>query len=162
GAAANTFTASTRLSNGTLVFNKPAGVNAIGWNLDVGIVVPATVLLLADNQIPNAATVSILPGGVLDLNGHNETIEPLDMTGGRITTGTGLLTLNGAVTATSGTDASSTAIAATIVGNLSLGRATRTFTVDDGAADIDLNVAAVVSADAAGVGLAKEGFGKMV
>lgn len=161
GTAANTFAGATRISAGTLAFNKPAGVNAIGGNLDVGLVIPATVRLLADNQIPNAATVTILPGGILDLNGHNETIGPLDMIGGRITTGTGLLTLNGAVTADSGTDASQAAIPATIEGNLSLGGTTRTFTVDDGPALVDLNVTAVVSA-VAGAGLTKTGPGKMV
>src|SRR5207244_8120654 len=99
GTAANTFIGAARLVSGTLVFNKPAGVNAIGGNLDVGIVVPATARLLADNQIPDSAVLEFLPGGVFELNGHNETVGSLDMTGGRITTGTGLLTLNGAVTA---------------------------------------------------------------
>ncbi|MFL5240613.1 MAG: autotransporter-associated beta strand repeat-containing protein [Gemmataceae bacterium] len=167
GTLANTFAGAARLANGTLVFNKSAGVNvivnAIGGNLDIGIVVPATLRLLADNQIPDTATVNTLPGGIFDLNGHNETIGPLNMTGGRITTGTGLLTLNSTVTATSASNggAATATVTATIEGNLSLVRATPTFTVNDGPENIDLNVAAVVSGDA-GVGLTKAGAGKMV
>jgi hypothetical protein len=84
-----------------------------------------------------------------------EPLPPLaHTTGGRIGTGTGPLTLNGAVTATTAADGG----AATIEGNPSLGRATWTFTVKDGAAVIDLNVGAAVSG-ATGVGLTKNRTG---
>lgn len=152
GSGPNTY-GTTFVNQGTLELFKSAGVNAIGGNLVVTSVL-ADVLLLANNQIPDAAAVTINNSGTLNLNAFNETIASLTMTGGLVTTSTGTLTLNGNVT----TNANSTA--ATINGNLSLGSATPTFTIADGAADHDLLVNAVI-AGPAGSGIIKNGPGRM-
>ena len=152
GAGPNTY-GTTFVNQGTLELFKSAGVNAIGGNLVVTSVL-ADVLLLANNQIPDGAAVTINNSGTLNLNAFNETIASLTMTGGLVTTSTGTLTLNGNVT----TNANSNA--ATINGNLSLGSATRTFTIADGTADNDLHVNAVI-AGPAGSGIIKNGPGRM-
>jgi autotransporter-associated beta strand protein len=92
-------------------------------------------------------TVSLGAGG---------TTGAFTMLGGRITTGTGPLNLTGNVTATSISDDN----VATIEGSLSLGVFTRTFTVNDGPAATDLNLAALVSG-ASGAALIKAGAGRM-
>jgi autotransporter-associated beta strand protein len=112
------------------------------------------VRLTASNQIANAAAVTVLGSGLLDLNGFNEQIGSLTMTGGNVQTGVGSLT-PGNVT----TNASSGA--ATITGNLSLGVTSRTFTVANGTAANDLVLNATISSPTS-VNLTKEGAGTMV
>ena len=98
GSAANTFTGLTAVSAGTLILGKTAGVNAIGGNLSIGDGSGTdTVQLANDNQIPDAASVTLSSGGVLDLNGHSETIDGLTSNSagvGTVTSGaTGAVTL---------------------------------------------------------------------
>ena len=74
------------------------------------------------DQITQSANV-VINNGVMDLNGHNDTIGALTMHGSSsVTTGAGAgkLTLNGDVVADT---------AASIIGNLDLGTATRTFKI---------------------------------
>jgi autotransporter-associated beta strand protein len=91
GAAANTYTGTTRVQGGTLVLNKTAGVNAVPANLDV--LVGGTARLMAANQIVDTSAVTVNIGGTLDLNGNSETIASLNGTGGSITLGGGTLTV---------------------------------------------------------------------
>lgn len=158
GTTANTYAGATAVAEGVLQLNKTAGTNALAGNLIVGDGTGNAgsdiVRLLAADQIADAAAVQVGTSGLLDLNGQSETVGPLTLTGGSITTGAGTLTLTGNVTT------NAAANAATISGNLALGGATRTFTLADGAAAEDLVLAAGVSG-AAGAGLTKEGPGTL-
>jgi len=92
GAAANTYTGTTRVNLGTLELNKTPGVNAIPANLDVF----GTVRLLAANQIADASAVTVNgASATLDLNGNSERIASLGGAGGKVTLGGGVLTVGG-------------------------------------------------------------------
>ena len=149
GTTASTQTGLTTLTVGTLELNK-TGANAIGaGGLKVASnAVAATVRNLASNQIADTATVTLINSGtagavVWDLNGFNEAIGSLEMTGvsttnTKVLTGVGVLTVNGNITlnnnrgATGNTgnvvEISGTGAANT--GTLDLGGATRTITVE--------------------------------
>src|SRR4029079_3340219 len=92
-----------------------------------------------DNQIADTATVTVSAGGTFDLFGHNDSIGPLTLAGGSVSTGAGTLVLQGDVTTNAAT------APATISGNLDLGGTTRAFTVANGTADPDLEISAVMS-----------------
>ncbi len=144
GTAANTYAGATTV-NGTLRLNKQtAGTTAVPGALAINglnAVFPGLVTLLNDNQIANGGAISINAFGTLALNNRFETIGTLTMFGGDITTGTGKLTLNGNLTATS----ASTTGPAEISGNLSLGGVNRTFTINDGTNSVDMLISAVIS-----------------
>jgi len=156
GSSPNTFSGATTVNDGRLELSKTAGVNALAGSVNVGDASgsanSAELRLINANQMPTTTAVSIKSDGLFALNGNNQTIGTLAMTGGNITTGAGTLTLGGNVT---GNADSSTA---TIAGNLALG-ATRTFTVANGAASLDMDVTAVISGS--GFGLNKDGAGTL-
>lgn len=156
----NNYTGTTTVNNGTLVLDTLNATvdETIRGNLVIGdgagAADSATVRYgtgLAHNKIANTSQVTINSDGVLDLNSKDDTIGSAVLSGGHIATGTGVLTLNGNVT----TNAS--AQSATIDGVLSLGNATRTFTVADGAAASDLTV----NSDINFGGIVKSGAGTM-
>src|SRR4029078_7012897 len=124
-----------------------AGVNAIAGALVVGDNSGTdTVKLLAANQILDTQAVTVNTGATLSLNNNDETIAAataLTLSSGTVSTGTGTLTLGGNVTS-SGTSS--------VSDKLSLGAATRTFTVSN-----TLSVPAVISST--GGGLTKAGAG---
>jgi filamentous hemagglutinin family protein len=129
-----------------------------------------SVLFGATNALGAATntniTVNNTAGGtaLFDLNGYNQTIGTLTLggTGGtstsvnNVATGAGTLTLGGNMTY----NATGNPLGSTISGNLALGAATRTFTINDstGSAD-ELNVTAIISGAS---GLTKAGTGTMV
>jgi autotransporter-associated beta strand protein len=155
GTSGNVFPGTVRIKQGLLVLNKSSG-NAIAGALVVGDGAGTdAVRLQRANQIADTSPVTINSSGVLNLNGFSDTIGPLTMTGGRVTTGAGLLRLNGNVTATSASAGNS----ARLEGNLQL-NAERTFTVNDGPAESDLLVSAVVSSFG-NSDLIKNGVGRM-
>jgi len=133
-----------------------------------GTSVLAGILRLGANGVlPDTSVVTVsgdAPGVIakLELDGKSDTIGGLSLggasptSGAAVTTGTGTLTLGGDVNYNS----TCYPLGATISGKLELG-ATRTFTVGDSltAAD-DLAVSADISG--AGLGLIKEGDGKLV
>ncbi|MDY3556234.1 Ig-like domain repeat protein [Gemmata sp. JC717] len=137
GSAANTYSTATYVERGTLSLGKrpPAGavapLNAVGGQVFVGTAPgtgnnSAVLRLLAPNQIPElvsgiSITLSIAETGLFDLNGFAETVGPLILNGGEVTTGAGVLTL------TTDVDARLSTEVASITGNVSLGGATRTF-----------------------------------
>src|SRR6185436_8074730 len=89
GPTANTYGGPTIVYAGTLVLNKPAGVNAILGNISIQ---PGAVLRLgARDQMANTAAVGITGTGLFDLNGFDETIGALSLSGATIETGTGTL-----------------------------------------------------------------------
>ena len=81
GSSANTNTGTTVVSEGTLLLNKgtgAGGVDAIAGQLtvsnDAGGPQADVVRLLQDNQINDGVLVVVTDSGLLDLNGHNETV----------------------------------------------------------------------------------------
>jgi autotransporter-associated beta strand protein len=152
----NTYPGTTRVNAGTLVLNRLAGRLAVPGALVVGDGSGTdTVRLAQDHQLGDTARVTVSASGLLDLNDRNDTIGPLTMTGGRVRTGTGTLTLNGDVAATSDTAEN----AATIEGRLALGNvAARRVAVRRGTASSDLVIDAVIPL-AGTAGLTKTGDG---
>ena len=79
GAAANTYTGLTRINAGPVELNKPAGVTAVGGDLQV---FGGSVKLLADQQIANAGAVSVAnAGSSIDFAGHSQTMAAFSVTG---------------------------------------------------------------------------------
>ena len=153
GAADNTFTGTTTVNAGTVLLAKTGGKKAIKEAIVIGDGVGADIVRYSGaDQIDNGL-ITVNSSGLLDLNNFNDTVGALQLNGGAITTGTGILTLGGNVT----TGASSTT--ATISGNLSLGTGDRIFTVADGSAADDLAISAVISGDQR---LTKQGTGTLV
>jgi fibronectin-binding autotransporter adhesin len=134
GPNANTYSGGTWVQGGAMVLGKTSFITAVPGPLYIGVPNPAAVSnyisptnilrLASSHQIADATVIQIDVSGMLDLNGYNELIGGLSMTGGVVQTGTGLLTLNGNVLATSIWNNNPT-----INGLMSLGGATRTFTI---------------------------------
>jgi autotransporter-associated beta strand protein len=160
GTAANTYTGSTAVRDGTLALNKSAGNNAAAGALIIGDGVGTDrVLLLSSNQISDSAAITINTSGVLALNGHDETIGPLTMSGAALVdSGGGTLTLNGDVTrpVEPGTPFS------TIAGRLSLGGTNRAFIINTNFGLTAMEISAVISDGSATAGLTKSGAGPLV
>jgi fibronectin-binding autotransporter adhesin len=116
------------------------------------------VRMVASNQIPSSSDVNIGWSGLLDLDGFTDTIGTLNMNGGNITTGTGLLTLAGNVTTPIGST-----YTALVTGNISLGSGSApiTFTIGSGSANNQLHLEANLSGGS-GVEFIKAGAGQMV
>lgn len=92
GSAANVFTGTTVVSNGTIYLNKPAGTNAIPSDLTIhsgGAVVYTT----AADQISDSSTVTIQTGGTLNLNNRSDVVDALVLDGGVVTNNSGSPTL---------------------------------------------------------------------
>jgi len=187
GNAASTFTGDVLVQRGLLELNKSSGINGLGsGRLTIGFnsanTQPSTVRLLADNQIANAAAVSLRSIGTdslatLDVNGFSDSIGALTLgasTGSgvlvRIGTG-GVLTVGGDITLNSdrslndgGTNARNVVITGTGTigsgaaggGTLNLGgvnRVIRVQTVSTAGGNND----AVIEAIVANGGIVKEG-----
>ena len=147
GSGANTFTGETSVKAGTLLLNKGGGVLALGGNLSVGNNffpgAPNTVIVRTQAlaQTGAATDLSIFEDGLFDISAFGTAVRTLTMKGGEARLGDRLLTLNGDVTINA--SAAGSKMTSTDFNNdLSLGNATRTFTVADGAALYDLDVQA--------------------
>src|SRR5262249_47245261 len=107
GSASNAYTGLTTVSGGTLQLAKTGGALPVIGDLTVGNGTSApgseVAQLVLPNQVAPTKTVTVLGDGVFDLNGQQQTVGTLSMTGGAITLGgpAGALFPNGAVTATS-------------------------------------------------------------
>jgi autotransporter-associated beta strand protein len=155
GNQSNSFTGTLTVSAGFLFLDKSSGIavpgalvignNGVNFNF-------ALVQLVRSNQISDSSAVTINSSAQLDLQSHDDAIRTLTLIGGRVSTGTGILQLNGDVIASSDLLGTS----AVIEGNLGLGGNTRTFTVFSGSAAVDLLITAKISAQA-GIGLIKAG-----
>lgn len=159
GTQGNTYLGQTTVEGGQLRLNKSAGVLAVPGDLHVGAGTVANedvVRLLTANQLPDSRKVVIGPSGWLDLNSRHETVGGLELTGGRVSTGTGTLTLAGNLTSFASDRA------AVVQGKVSLGGGHRTFTTALGTASgADLRVEAAVSGTGLYSGLRKEGPGRL-
>jgi autotransporter-associated beta strand protein len=156
GAAANTYTGLTTVNAGTLLLNKSLANGAVLGNLTIGDGIGSDVVRwMAAEQLWHGEgnMVSINSSGLMDLNGFSETIRDLNLTEGKVTTGTGTLTVMGTITSNASAVSSSF-----ISERLSLGSGMRTFNVADGLVNNDL----VVSASIASGGLAKSGGGTLL
>ncbi|QEH39055.1 Autotransporter-associated beta strand repeat protein [Aquisphaera giovannonii] len=160
GPASNTYTGGTTVDSGLLDLGKAAGKVAVPGPLTIATgSTPGVVRLLGDNQISPSAAVAI-NGGVLNLNGRQQTVGPLSMRDGSIT-GAGTLKLNDGIVATSTSATTHSSIASTI----DLAGKTLTVTANAGpastlahAADLVIS-GAIVGLDGAGV--TKEGEGTL-
>ncbi len=135
--------------------NKAAG-GAVTSALIVGssgAAAPNWLTCLSDGQIGRGATVTVFPNGLLDLQGHTNTIHGLVLNGGAVFSGfhlsTGLLELNGDVM-----QPSTNVSGAAVHGNVSLGSATRVFDVETNHLGVYANLSGGV-----GAGLTKTGSG---
>ncbi len=146
----NFYTGTTTVNDGTLVLDTSNSFTdeTIRGNLVIGdgtgAADSATVIYgtgLANNKIANTSAVTINSDGVLNLNSKDDTIDSFTLSGGHITTGTGVLTLAGNITTT----ANAAARTAVIDGVLDLGSSTRTFTVANDTPTSDLTVNAVLN-----------------
>jgi autotransporter-associated beta strand protein len=150
----DTYTLTTTVRNGLLSLDQIATKTSIPADLTIGdntgSASTAVVRAHQAEHIANSANVTINADGLLDLNGNAETINALDVTGGRVETGAGILNLAGNITSGASTNV------ATIVGRLSLSNFPHV-TVADGAAVPDLNITAAIS----GTGFIKDGPGTL-
>jgi autotransporter-associated beta strand protein len=150
-----------KLGSGTLVLsasNTFTGATVVGY---AGGPNSGVLQLASTGHV--SPTVTIF-GGTFDTAGQNRTITTLTLGGGAAGSAAGLQTGSG--TASLGADvvfdSTNNPNGATIAGNLSLGGATRTFTVNDStAAAADLTISAVINQGAAAAGLTKSGSGTL-
>src|SRR5262249_3922059 len=84
----------TKTGTGTLAYDSPAGNTYTGLTT----VSAGTLHLNTSNHIADTASVSVNVGAAFALNGHDESIANLTLTGGTVNTGIGTLTLSGNVT----------------------------------------------------------------
>ena len=163
GALTGTTGGLTKTGAGTLVLTSTANAYSGATTVNAG-----TLLFSTSNVIPDASAVTVSGNAanvraILDVNGRAETVGALTLGGSTATstatvaTGTGTLTLGGDVTYSN----AGSPLGGTILGNLALGAASRTFTVNDSAtAASDLVILAAISG--AGVGLTKSGAGTLL
>jgi len=160
----NTFTGTVTINGGMLAMNKRETISivplvqvsriAVPGNLAVGNGAnAATVRLNFDDQIANTSTVTVAESSTLEFNGNHDAFNNLVLRGGAVTMGVGTLILNGDIAS----QASDTA--STISGQIMLNSAS-TFTVADGPANNDLEIAARIGSSG-GWGFTKSGPGTL-
>jgi fibronectin-binding autotransporter adhesin len=149
-----------QIDGGTVILNHTAGANTWTGPIVVGnntsAIGSSTLQLAQSDQLADSLTVTVNNSGVFDLNGNNETINAINMTGGSVKTGSGILGIaNGAG---SGITTSASGNVATVTGNVQLQAATTTFTVARGTAATDLAINGPISSTSTG-NLVKAGNG---
>ncbi len=162
----NNYTGLTTVNQGALVLDTSSAFTdqTIRGNLVIGTgsgAIPANSAVVRygppsnnANKIANTSAITINSDGELDLNGNDDTVGAITLSGGHIATGTGILTLNADV-ATTTNAANRTAV---VDGILYLGSATRTFNVASGGLTSDLTINARIDNG----GIVKTGAGTMV
>ncbi|MBK8002050.1 MAG: autotransporter-associated beta strand repeat-containing protein [Verrucomicrobia bacterium] len=160
GLGANTYSGLTVVSGGVLRLNRynlGAGggglvftsATAIAGDLAIGDFVSTLigdiVVLDRDNQIANSSTVSVYPTGSLELSDENETVGELRLRGGTVTTGSGLLAVDGGIYASLPINVSKDSV---IAGRLSLGSRGDGPQLFDIAQGVQLNITAQISGPA--------------
>lgn len=107
----------------------------------------ATLKLLTNEQIRNDLFVDVRESGTFDLNGFNESVAGLRLTGGAVQSGAGTLTIAnaGGDEIRSFASTQTATISGKLASNLSQGV---TITTADGAPAVDLNISAAISGSA--------------
>lgn len=146
---ASLYTGTTRVEAGRLDLGAGlfAGTVAIPGDLIVGASgggAAAEVRYLSTDQIADGANITVNDSGILQTAGFTDTLGALTLNGGRLYTDGAVVTLSQDVQSTG---------SSIIDGAISLGSATRNFTVTD-----SLTVSAIVSG-AQGAGIVKKGTG---
>jgi len=165
GINANTYSGPTTVSQGTLELSKylltqpgdfRSGRVAVPGQLTVGTGVGPVIGVFVDceapNQIGNEDAVIVGANGELALGGYSDSIDSLQLRGGHVNTGNGVLTVTNNITCTADADGS------TISGFLRLGAPTALLNVQPGAL---LNLRATVSSGPANTELRKFGTGEL-
>lgn len=167
GLTANTYVGSTYVLAGALTLNDGAGGSVNMITGDAFISAGASLIVSSENnEIPDTANITVYgtstSSGKLVLESANETIGSLTLSGGGdVDTGTGTLTLGGNVSASASYTGILERNSASIIGNLSLGASTRTFSVvPNNFVSPELSILANVSGSA-GAGIIKTGSGEM-
>jgi autotransporter-associated beta strand protein len=96
----NTYSGTTRVNVGTLQFNV-GGANAYAGPLVIGDgegTGSPVVQLLQSVEMPDTQPVTVNLNGLLDLNNFSDTVAALTIQGATVSTGAGLLALNGDLT----------------------------------------------------------------
>lgn len=141
GAIPGALTMPIRVGEGVLVLNKDSGVAAALGGFDIGggsgPENSAILRWTQSHQVPDDAPLTLWRAGWMDLNGHSEKAT-LILAGGRITTGTGTLTLASDL-ASKLCDTQST-----VEGRLDLGGGERLFNVVDSTPVVDVLIAAEI------------------
>lgn len=135
GPGNNTYAYPTTVNGGMLDLAKSAGGIAIPGQITVGTQSTASkdshLRWFASEQIPDAIIPTVNSTGELLLNGYNETVGGLNLQGGYVTTGAGLITLKGDIDSQQ-YNFGNIGMAPQLNGHLSLGGADRTFHVYGG------------------------------
>jgi autotransporter-associated beta strand protein len=179
GSSANTYGGGTFVNDGDLVLFKPAGINAVGSGpVVVGDGLPSSsggpledtafVDLFNDQQMPSTVNLTVNVDGEFFLNGFTQTVGPLTLNGGDFVLNGGSLILNSNVTATSVPLGAGFEIADIFgAGTISLGGATRTFTVtaapgqnDPFFEDLEVE-STIINGVGPAAGIVKDGTGSM-
>ena len=98
GVASNIYAGTTTVNAGTLELAKAGGLIAVQGTLNLNGT-GTSVVLFGNNQIGNAAAVSVTGSSLLDLNGFSDQIGSLSIASGTVQTGAGTLFLGGNVAA---------------------------------------------------------------
>ena len=154
------------LNDGTLLFNKGASVSILTGTLTIGDGIGAATSAVvripvgnAFSQLVSANSLFMYQDGLLELNQANNTVTYPQMTGGRISTTTGLLTINNNGNNSITTYATNTS--AVIQGRVALtSQLNHNIIVADGAAGDDLVINANIESAASAI--SKGGAGTLV
>ncbi|MCI0680506.1 MAG: Ig-like domain repeat protein [Gemmataceae bacterium] len=183
GTLDNTYDGLTLVREGILRLNKSGGASPFGGTLQIGNAVgvdnSAVARLAQSDQVPDAADVTVMSDGLLDLAGLNDIIDDVFVREGRVATGAGVLTvvtvdmIGGVVdlagrlrlTGVTGVVAQASAAGETALitgaGRIDLNGAPRAFNVTDGPSTVtDLRIAAIIGTGGSET-LIKDGNGLM-
>jgi autotransporter-associated beta strand protein len=153
----NTF-GTTTVKTGTLLLNDDGINEAIQGTLIIGdglgAAETAVVRLLQSGEIADAKSLAVLADGWLDLNTHGDRVGGLVIAGGKVSAGGG----NGTLVVAGDLTSSAANSGGVIYGHLGLDNLTRTISVTDGPAPLDLLIDAVIPNG----GLIKTGDGRLV
>lgn len=149
GTLPNTFGGSLTVADGTLMLGKAGAVPGL---LRVGWPGAATARVSASNPFGLNGSLRVETAGLFDLQSFAAAVTNLTMLGGQVTASTGTLTLRGGLAYTG------SSVAARLTGGgLDLDLGVRTFSVADGASDVDLELDCVVARG----GMTKTGAGTL-
>lgn len=146
GSVANSYSAQTIVNAGTLELAKSSQTVSIPGGIiigdDIGGPNADVVRYSASGQVANNSVVSVHSSGLLDLNNFSDAIGGLDVTGGNVTMGNGVLTITDPA---GGVSAGLSTQTGTISGVLFLNDSNKVFsTLDSPTLAVELDVSASI------------------